>query len=156
MTNSKRRISARTRILTLALTCVAAGALFVAGPASAASRGYTVTNKSDQTLKLVGADHLPATVCNGFICVDTSHPMDFEGRPGNGSTIAPKANDRWELKYSFGHTYGAVLKYDIVGTDATVTYTIETTSYSNNSACKVTPPSAGKCSAGGLQMAFMG
>jgi hypothetical protein len=156
MSNSKRRIGARTGVLTLALICVAAGALFVAGPASAASRGYTLTNKSDKTLKLVGASNMPATVCNGFICVETSHPMDFEGRPGDGSTIKPNANDRWELKYGFGQTYAAVLKYDVVGSDATVTYTIETTSYSNNSACKVTPPSAGKCNAGGLQMAFLG
>jgi hypothetical protein len=156
MTDSKRRIGARTRVLALALICVAAGAMFVAGPASAASRGYTVANKSDKTLKLVGAEHMPAVVCNGFLCVETSHPMDFEGRPGDGSTIKPNANDRWELKYSFGHTYGAVLKYDVVGTDATVTYTIETSTYSNNSACKVTPPSAGKCNAGGLQMAFLG
>ena len=86
MSNSKRQIGARTGVLTLALICVAAGALFVAGPASAASRGYTVANKSDKTLKLVGAERMPATVCNGFICVETSHPMDFEGRPGDGST----------------------------------------------------------------------
>jgi hypothetical protein len=53
-----------------------------------------------------------------------AHPMDFEG---------------------FGNTYAAELKYQILGTEATVVYTIETSTFSNDSACKVTPPSAGKC-----------
>lgn len=149
-----KKNKSRTRVLALALTCIAATALFVAGPVSAASRGYVVTNKSDKTLKLDGADRLPATICNGFICVPSHHPIDFEGRPADGSTIAPHGSSRWELKYKFGDTYAAVLKYKILGTDATVEYTIETSSYTNNSACKVTPPSAGHCSAGGTGLTF--
>ncbi len=31
---------------------------------------------------------------------------------------------------------------------------IETSTYSNNSACKVTPPSAGNCTAGGTALGF--
>jgi hypothetical protein len=145
---------ARARALAIMLSCVAMTALLFAGSANAASRGYRLNNKGDHTLKLIEASRLPAVVCNGFICVNTEHPMDFEGRPENGSLLKPGATDAWELKYSFGHTYAAELKYKIVGTDSTVTYTIETSTYSNDSACKVSPPSAGKCGAGGTSLSF--
>ena len=151
-----RNRKARARALAIGLTCIAAAALFVAGPASAASRGYVLHNKSSHTLEVKGASRLPNTICNAGICVRTEHPMEFEGRPGDGSTVAPNATDRWELKYHFGNTYAAALKYKIVGTDATVEYTIETTTFSNNSACKVVPASAGKCSAAGLNLSFEG
>lgn len=145
---------ARARALAIMLSCVAMTALLFAGSANAASRGYRLHNKGDQTLKLVEASRLPAVVCNGFICVKTEHPMDFEGRPENGSLLKPGDTDSWELKYGYGHIYAAELKYKIVGTEATVTYTIETSTYSNDSACKVTPPSAGKCTAGGTSLSF--
>jgi hypothetical protein len=145
---------ARRRALAIMLGCVALTALLFAGSASAASRGYILHNKSNKTLELVNASPLPATICNGFICVDTHHPMDFEGRPADGSTLKPGAKVNWELKYKFSDTYAAELKYKVQGTDAIVTYTIETSTFSNDSACKVTPPSAGKCTAGGLQIAF--
>jgi hypothetical protein len=145
---------ARTRVLAIMLGCVALTALLFAGSASAASRGYRLHNNSDKTLELVSATALPATVCNGFICVATHHPIAFEGRPSDGSTLKPDAVDGWELKYKFQETHAAELKYKVLGTDAIVTYTIETSTYTNDSACKVTPPSAGKCTAGGLQLSF--
>jgi hypothetical protein len=145
---------ARTRALTIMLGCLALTALFFAGTASAASRGYTLHNKSDKTLELVNASPLPATICNGFICVDAEHPIAFEGRPADGSMLKPGAKINWELKYQFQHTFAAVLKYKVLGTDAVVTYTIETSTYTNDSACKVTPPSAGQCTAGGLGLSF--
>ncbi len=145
---------ARARALAIMLSCVATAALLFAGSASAASRGYRLHNKSDQTLKLIDASRLPTTLCNGVLCVKTEHPMEFEGRPDDGSLLRPGATDAWELKYKFGDTYAAELKYKVVGSDATITYTIETSTFSNNSACKVSPPSAGKCTAGGLSLAF--
>ncbi|HWH20652.1 MAG TPA: hypothetical protein VN671_08965 [Solirubrobacterales bacterium] len=145
---------ARARALAIMLGCVALTALFFAGTASAASRGYTLHNSSSHTLELVDASPLPATVCNGFICVQTHHPMKFEGRPDDGSTIKPGAKVNWELKYGFQETYAAELKYKILGTSSIVTYTIETSTFTNNSACKVTPPSVGKCTAGGLSIGF--
>jgi hypothetical protein len=145
---------ARARALAIMLSCVAMTALLFAGSASAASRGYRLHNKSDHTLELIGASRLPTVLCNGAICVKTEHPTDFEGRPGDGSLLKPGATDAWELKYSFGNTYAAELKYKVVGSDATVIYTIETSIWSNDSACKVSPPSAGKCSAGGTTLGF--
>jgi hypothetical protein len=145
---------ARARTLAIMLSCVAMTALLFAGSANAASRGYRLHNKSDQTLKLIGASRLPTVLCNGFICVNTEHPMDFEGRPADDSLLKPGATDAWELKYKFGDTYAAELKYKVVGSDAVVTYTIETSTYTNDSACKVTPPSAGKCTAGGTGLGF--
>jgi hypothetical protein len=151
MTTKKKT---RAGALALALCCVAMAALLVAGPASAASRGYVLTNKSNKDLVLQGAHRLPTTVCTSGFCVPTEAPMAFEGRPDDHSTISRGENQRWELKYSFGHTYAALLKYKIAGTDAMVEYTIETSTYTNDSACKVTPPSAGHCSAGGLGLTF--
>ena len=145
---------ARKRVLAIMLGCVALTALLFAGSASAASRGYTLHNKSDKTLELVNASQLPATICNGFICVDAHHPIGFEGRPDDGSMLKPGAKVNWELKYQFQHTFAAVLKYKVLDTDAVVTYTIETSTYTNDSACKVTPPSAGQCTAGGLGLSF--
>jgi hypothetical protein len=150
MRNSK----ARARALAITVGCVALMALVLAGAANAASRGYRLQNHSNHTLKLDKAEALPTFLCNGTICARTEHPMDFEGRPGNGSLLKPGGTDAWELKYVFGKTYAAELKYSIEGTSAIVTYTIETSTFSNDSACKVTPPSAGKCSAHGTSLAF--
>lgn len=144
----------RARALGIMLGCVAMAALVFAGSASAASRGYKLQNNSGHTLKLDKAAPLPTVLCNGTICAKTEHPMDFEGRPGDGALLHPGGAHHWELKYVFGNTYAAELKYSVVGSSAIVTYTIETSTFSNDSACKVTPPSAGKCSANGLSLAF--
>jgi hypothetical protein len=44
------------------------------------------------------------------------------------------------------------VKYKIEGTDATFEATLETSTFSNDSACKVVPASAAKCIAGGLNI----
>jgi hypothetical protein len=150
-----KKTKTRTRMLSVLLACAATAALFTAGPASAASRGYRLDNKSSHNLKLEGAKPLPGFVCNASICVETGQPMAFEGRPDDGSVLTPAgAPHAWELKYSFGYTYAAQLKYAIVGTGASVEYTIETSTYTNNSACKVVPASAGTCTAHGLFLSF--
>ena len=143
------RTSAAVPVCAVAATLVAQ-----TGVASAASRGYDVHNQSHHTLKLEKAEHLPTVLCNGSICVPTHHPMDFEGRPADGSLIKPSGKDRWELKYGFGYTYAAVLKYKVEGTDATFEATIQTSTFSNDSACKVVPASAGKCTAAGTSITF--
>ena len=143
----------RMRTLSVLLACAATAALFTAGPASAASRGYRLHNNSSHNLTLEGAKPLPGFVCNATICVDTGQPMSFEGRPSDGSVLAPAGMHAWELKYSFGDTYAAQLKYDIAG-GGKVEYTIETSTFSNNSACKVVPASAGTCTAHGLSLTF--
>jgi hypothetical protein len=145
---------ARARVLTIMFSCVAMTALLFAGSANAASRGFRLHNHSDQTLKLVGASRLPAVLCNGTVCVKTEQSMDFEGRPADDSLVKPGGVDAWELKYVFGHTNAAELKYKVVGSDTMVIYTIETGTFSNDSACKVTPPSAGQCTAGGTTLGF--
>lgn len=137
----------------IALACLLATGLATAGPASAYSRGFRLKNNSDKTLTLIGASKLPARLCNGPHCVNTHHPMRFEGRPADGSTLKPGGVDGWELEYLPGEIYAAVLKYRIGDNDGIVEYTIKTNTFSNDSSCKVTP-GAGKCSAGGLQMGF--
>jgi hypothetical protein len=145
----------RARLLAVVLGCAALGALLTAGPASAASRGYKLHNLSDNKLKLDKAARLPKVLCNGSICVPTESQMAFEGRPDNGDVLNPGKVHSWELKYSFGDTYAARLSYDIVGMPgASVEWTIETSTFSNDSACKVVPASAGKCTAEGLKLTF--
>jgi len=149
MTHPKSRATvAATIVASLALL-----ALLFAGPASAYSRGFRLKNNSDKTLTLIDASKVPARLCNGPHCVQTHHPMRFEGRPPNGSPLKPGAVDGWELEYLPGETYGAILKYRIGDHDGIVEYTILTSTFSNDSSCKVTP-GAGKCTAGGLQLGF--
>jgi hypothetical protein len=153
MTNLKVRAGAPAVLL----TCLVLGALFFAGPASAYSRGFRLTNTGDKTLTLVGASRVPAKLCNGFHCVQSHHPMQFEGRPKDGSTVKPGGVDVWELQYLPFEIYGAILKYEVADHHGhhlgIVEYTIETSTSSNDSSCKVTP-GAGKCSAGGLGLSF--
>lgn len=135
------------------IACVLVAALVIAAPASAYSRGFRLKNNSDKTLTLIGASKVPARLCNHDRCVNTHHPMSFEGRPKDGSTVKPGGVDGWELQYLPGETYGAILKYEIGDHLGVVEYTIETSTFSNDSSCRVTP-GAGKCGAGGLQLAF--
>jgi hypothetical protein len=134
---------------------VAATLVMQTGVANAASRGYRVSNDSSHALRLENAAHVPTVLCNGSICVPTAFPIDFEGRPADGTVLKPGAPAQaWELKYGFGHTYAAVLNYKIEGVGGTFGATIETSTFSNNSACKVTPASAGACTARGLEITF--
>ncbi len=153
----KRRLGIATTLLALALAL----GLLAAGPASAASRGFKLENHADVALKLDQAKAVPTVVCgNSGHCVQTHYPMDFEGRPANGSTIAPGGAQTWELKYGFslfgGVQYAAELWYDIAGTNATVQYTIEVWSTTNESQCKVHGSSKYTCTAQGTKLTFKG
>jgi hypothetical protein len=144
------------RASAILLTSAIAGALLVLpGAASAASRGYRVHNQSSHALRLEGATPVPTVVCNMSICVPTHASMDFEGHPGDGTVLNPGGPPQaWELKYRFGDTYAAKLTYKVVGTDGTVEFTIETSTFTNNSACKVIPANVGRCTGDGLTLTF--
>jgi hypothetical protein len=146
-------LKGRTAAPAVLLACLVLGALFFAGPASAYSRGFRLTNTGDKTLTLIDASRVPAKLCNGYHCVQSHHPMSFEGRPKDGSTLKPGAVDVWELQYLPFEIYGAILKYEVGDHLGVVEYTIETSTSSNDSSCKVTP-GAGKCTAGGLGLSF--
>lgn len=138
---------------------VAALGLLSAGPASAASRGFKLKNTSNVDLTLEAAKPVPTVTCaNIGRCVETKYPMDFEGRPGNGSVLKPNATQTWELKYGFspfgGVQYAADLWYEIEGTHATVEYRIEVYSTTNESSCKVHGSSKYSCAAGGTNLTF--
>lgn len=152
---SKRRAGS----VAVLLAVVAALGLLSAGPASAASRGFKLKNTSNVDLKLEAAKPVPTVLCGNIgRCVDTKYPMEFEGRPDNGSTLKPNATQTWELKYGFspfgGVQYAADLWYEIEGTNATVEYKLEVYSTSNESSCKVHGSSKYSCSAGGTQLTF--
>ena len=156
---SSRR--ARRRILAVAgvSACALSAGLVTAPPASAASRGFVVTNNSNATLQLEGLNRVHHTLCVGDRCVGgVPYPMEFEGRPNVGSDIAPRGSQRFELKYFFdllgGVQYAAQLTYKIEKTNAKLEVWIETTPYFNNSRCEVVPASAGTCAAGGLGITF--
>jgi hypothetical protein len=138
---------------------VLAGALLTSGPASAASRGFKIHNNSSHALHLETAKRVPTYVCpSPSVCVPTHYPMDFEGRPADGSVLNPGGVHTWELKYGFsffgGVQYAANLWYRIAGTGGTVEYTIEVYSTANESSCRVTPASAGRCTAEGTKLTF--
>ncbi len=147
--NSSRR--ARRKVLAVAgvSACAVSAALLNAAPASAESRGFTVTNNSNATLQLEGLNHVHCTVKLGSECYRGAYPMEFEGRPHVGDDIAPKGNQRFELKYAFsinsGVQYAAQLTYKIEHTNAKLEIEIWTTAYRNGSTCKVVPASAGTC-----------
>ena len=141
------------------LTCIMAVALLTAGPAGAASRGFTVHNQSSHALHLEAVKRVPTYVCpNPAVCVPTHHPMAFEGRPADGSVLNPGHTQRFELKYGFsllgGVQYAANLWYKIGNTGHNVEYTIEVYSTTNESACKVHPATAGRCTAEGTKLTF--
>jgi hypothetical protein len=153
--NRKRRAGS----VAVLLAVVAALGLLSAGPASAASRGFKLKNTSNVDLKLEAAKPVPTVLCASTVrCVETKYPMDFEGRPDNGSILKPGATQQWELKYGFspngGVQYAADLWYDIEGTNATVEYKIEVYSTTNESSCKVHGSSKYSCSAAGTNLTF--
>ena len=149
---------AQRRILAVAgvTACALSAGLMTAAPASAESRGFTVTNNSSATLRLEGLQHVD---CDSYIlCPYGNYPMEFEGKPHAGTEIAPKGSQRFELKYRFSFLhmiqYAAQLTYKIEKTNAKLEVWIETTPSSNNSRCEVVPASAGSCTAGGLGITF--
>jgi hypothetical protein len=144
----------------ITLVCAVAGVLAIAGPANAASRGYQLHNMSRHSLKVESVKPIPVNMCSPHLtfCVPTHFEMEFEGRPDVGDVLHRGSGSGphvWDLKWYLGYTYAARLTYAIEGMkDATVEYTIETSTYSNNSTCKVIPASAGHCSAEGLLLQF--
>jgi hypothetical protein len=154
--SSKTRRAGKAAIL---LAVVAALGLLSAGSASAASRGFKIHNTSDAALKLQAVKPVPTVLCASTArCVETHYPMDFEGRPDNGSTLNPGGSQTFELKYGFspfgGVQYAADVWYEIAGTGATVEYKLEVYSTSNESSCKVHNSSKYSCTAAGTQLTF--
>jgi hypothetical protein len=152
-------------VVAVVLACVLAGGLLIAltgGPASAASRGFTVNNKSNKSLKLFAVQRVPTFICvNPGACARTTHPMDFEGRPQEGAVLDPNRSQRFELKYGFsilgGVQYAANLWYKIQGDDDpddNVYYTIEVYSTTNESYCNINKTSKYECKAEGTQLTF--
>ena len=162
-----RRNNTSRLALAIALA-VLAGALLVgvlAGPllkAGAASRRFTLENKSDLALRLYAVQRVPTFQCvDPARCVKTTHPMDFEGRPNEGAVLNPNQRHRFELKFGFsllgGVQYAANLWYKIQGNndpDDNVYYTIYTYSTSNESSCKINHTSRYACTAEGTQLTF--
>lgn len=130
---------------TAALVCGLAGALLTAAPASAASRGFRIYNLSSHPLKLVKAEAANVS-CDG--CSRDTHV--WEGRPGPGAVLMPGAEAHdWELAWGlFGH-YHAEVTYDVVGTNATYTATLDTWTSESDSACAL-PQAIGSCTAEGV------
>jgi hypothetical protein len=137
----------RTKFLALVLGWVVAVGLFAAGSASADSRGYQVRNYTAHTLKLDDVK----SVAKGRGTYD----LEFEGRPRSGSTITPGGVDDWELKWAFGGGYAAHLIYTVLGDrDARVNVTITTSTFSNDSTCRVTGLAGSFCIAEGLRISL--
>lgn len=158
MKNTHSSSRTRRRILAVAgvSACAVSAGLLTAAPASADSRGFTVTNNSNATLRLEGLNrvHCTTTLCRS----DSKYLMDFEGRPNVGDEIAPKGSQTFELKHRFSIAPGiqcaAQLTYKIEKTNAKLEVWIDTTSLSNNSRCEVVPASAGRCTAGDQRITF--
>jgi hypothetical protein len=141
---------------------VAGTLLIPTGVASAASRGFKVTNASKRTLRLVNATHVPRVLCVDFRCVPTHYDIGFEGRPVDGTAVAPNREQTWELKYWYNagdifgvaYNYAAKLTYSIEGTNGTFEAVIKTSNYSNDSTCQVIPKDLGTCTADSLKITF--
>lgn len=152
-------VKSRRSLIAVALGCVLAASLLVAGPAGAASRGFKVHNKSSAELQLVEAKSVPTYVCNSYVhCVPSYYSMEFEGRPHDGSVMKPNDTQTWELKYGFsifgGIQYAANVWYKIVGTQDLVNFQIETYPTANESSCKVHGTQKYSCVAAGTNLEF--
>jgi hypothetical protein len=154
-----RRLGRQGRSIVLLLLALAACGLLGVGTASAASRGFLIHNVSRVGLDLKSVKPVPTGLCSGTShCVKPYYPMDFEGRPSDGSGLDPDHWDWYELKYGFsplgGIQYAADLVYEIEGTDATVEYRIEVWSTANTSECKVHRSKAYTCTARDTRLTF--
>jgi hypothetical protein len=135
-----RDSGAMRRLIGVAILALVIGCALAAGTASADSRGFKVTNNSNNDLTVIAAQRIVAPPCPG--CTPVAFEMEFEGRPKDGSTLKPAAIDRWELKHWFsffsqGPHYAAELIYKINGTPAVVVWKIYTYNYSNESTCEL-------------------
>jgi hypothetical protein len=111
------------------------GALWAAGPASAAtSRGFTIENLSPHILKLTGVTAVyPANSKQPL-------PFGFDGRPGNGSLLRPGHSQRFELLYEFNKQHFANIVYEVEGTQrkAAISLWIESALTGSSSRCEAT------------------
>jgi hypothetical protein len=151
------------RLLAIVTGCALGVALLVAGPASAASRRFTVHNESNHALKLFRARPLNyGDYCVPSECIGFHWPFEFEGRPEDDSVLRPGETQHWELKHGFslrgGIQYAAELWYHVQAPGAGyVVYTIETWSTSNESACAFTVHEGNSpftCTAEGTKLTF--
>ncbi len=151
-----KRVRRRVLAAAGATACALSGGLMTAAPASAESRGFVVTNNSNLTLRL---ESVHPVECDSYIlCPLGNYPFDFEGKPHGGTELKPGQSQRFELKYRFTFfhmtQYAAEVQYKVEKTNARFSAFIYTTPSSNNSDCEVVPASAGRCTAGGLDISF--
>ena len=104
-------------------------------------------------------ERVPTYVCVDIArCIPTTTRWTLRGVPLDGSLMHPGNTQVWELKYGFsllgGVQYAANLWYQIVGTNDSVEYTIETWSTVNESACKVNGTTKFACTAEGTKLTF--
>jgi hypothetical protein len=153
---SSKTITFATVLLVSVFVCARA-----AGTARADSRGFRVTNHSNNDLTVLAAQQIVEPPCAG--CTPVAFEMEFEGRPKDESKLEPTGVDDWELKYWFGFFsqgphYAAEVIYRIKGTPAVVIWKIYTYNYSNESTCELHGElpviSKFECKAEGLKLEF--
>jgi hypothetical protein len=104
------RVGARARAVVLG--CVLGAALLVVpAVASAATKGFDVTNYSSYKLKLETVKAYPG-LCQLMQC--------FESRPPTGEVIQPGANERWELYAPYSDRTGGWIYYSVFDGDRQV------------------------------------
>jgi hypothetical protein len=161
----KARTNRAMRVGAVAAT-VAVAVLAHAGAASAATRGFQITNNSARDLQVAGATPVPEMICGGFsetdfTCVPASYDMEFGDRPADGSVLVRGQSQDWELKYSYNpadlyglyYNYAATVTYKVVGGAGQVVVKIMTSNYANDSTCTiVSSKSLRTCTAAGRQI----
>jgi hypothetical protein len=161
----KTRTITAVRVAAGAAT-VAVALLAQAGAASAATRGFQITNNSARDLQVVGAEPVPDMICGGtsatdFGCQPGYHDMEIEDRPADGAVLGRGQSQDWELEYFYNvgdlfgvnYNYAAKLTYKVVGGTGQVVATIMTGNYVNDSTCKiVNSKSLRSCTAAGRQI----
>jgi uncharacterized protein YjbI with pentapeptide repeats len=142
--NGFRGAAGRIRWLSAIVLCALAGVLWTAGAASADSRGFVIHNYTAGDLRVGGATSVRADP-------GVFYHFGFEGRPQDGAALAARHGVQdWQLKYVFGRSYAARVLYKIQGTDGSVAFRIESSSFSNDSTCEVAGVSGYFCTAEGL------
>ena len=77
---TRRRRRSRFVGILVAMAALVGFTLSTAGPASAASRGFTLTSNSSSTLRLESAEHVHHVLCGPGHCVHSvAYAMEFEG-----------------------------------------------------------------------------